>query len=75
MRFVQFPQHRIICILSGTESVVRRVRCVERLILSSNRCRSVQETEGGFHTPTFTALDPSDIDHAELRADMDRQVD
>jgi hypothetical protein len=35
----------------------------------------LQETEGGFRTRVFTAMDPSDIDYAELRADLDREVD
>ena len=35
----------------------------------------VQETEGGFRSRMFTACDVSDIDYADLRADMEREVD
>ena len=35
----------------------------------------LQETEGGFRTEVFTASDASDIDYAELRADLNREVE
>ena len=35
----------------------------------------VQETEGGFRSRVFTACDVGDIDYADLRADLDREVD
>jgi hypothetical protein len=35
----------------------------------------VQETEGGFRTQVFTALDPADIDFADVRAELDREVE
>ena len=35
----------------------------------------VQETEGGFRSRVFTACDVGDIDYAELRADLNREVE
>ena len=35
----------------------------------------MQETEGGFRSRVFTACDVSDIDYADLCADLDREVD
>jgi hypothetical protein len=35
----------------------------------------MQETEGGFRTQIFTAMDSTDIDFAALRADLDSEVD
>jgi hypothetical protein len=35
----------------------------------------MQETEGGFRTQIFTAMDNTDIDFAALRADFDSEVD
>ena len=35
----------------------------------------VQETEGGFRTQVFTAMDPADIDYTALRADLNREVE
>ena len=35
----------------------------------------LQETEGGFRTEVFTASDASDIDYADLRADLNREVE
>jgi len=35
----------------------------------------LQETEGGFRTQMFTASDPTDIDYAGLRADLNREVE
>jgi hypothetical protein len=35
----------------------------------------VQETKGGFRTQVFTALDPADIDFADVRAELDREVE
>jgi hypothetical protein len=35
----------------------------------------VQETEGGFRTQVFTALDPADIDFADVRAELDSEVE
>jgi hypothetical protein len=35
----------------------------------------VQETEGGFRTQVFTALDPADIDFADVQAELDREVE
>ena len=35
----------------------------------------MQETEGGFRTEIFTACDPTDIDYADLRADLIREVE
>ena len=36
---------------------------------------SMHETEDGFHTQVFTALDPTDIDLDALRIDLHREVD
>jgi hypothetical protein len=35
----------------------------------------MQETEGGFRTQVFTAGDSTDIEYADLRVDLDREVD
>ena len=35
----------------------------------------LQETEGGFRTQVFTASDPADIEYADLRADLNREVE
>ena len=35
----------------------------------------VQETEGGFRTQIFPAMDPADIDYTALRADLNREVE
>jgi hypothetical protein len=35
----------------------------------------MQETEGGFRTQLFTAMDNTDIDFAALRADLDTEVE
>ncbi len=35
----------------------------------------MQETEGGFRTQVFTACDSSDIEYADMRVDLDREVD
>ena len=35
----------------------------------------MQETEGGFRSTMRTASDPDDIDYADLRADLNREVD
>jgi hypothetical protein len=35
----------------------------------------VQVTEGGFRMQVFTAFDPADIDFADVRADLDREVE
>jgi hypothetical protein len=34
----------------------------------------VQETEGGFRTQVFMAFEPADIDYADVRADLEREV-
>jgi hypothetical protein len=35
----------------------------------------MQETEGGFYTQLFTALDTTDIDLTALRTDLDGELD
>ena len=35
----------------------------------------MQETEGGFRTQIFTACDPTDIDYADVRANLIREVE
>ena len=35
----------------------------------------MQETEGGFYTQVFTAMDPSDIDLMTLLVELDKEVE
>jgi hypothetical protein len=35
----------------------------------------LQETEGGFYTQLFTALDTTDVDLTTLRTDLDGELD
>ena len=35
----------------------------------------MQETEGGFYTQLFTAMDTTDIDFTDLRTDLDGEID
>jgi hypothetical protein len=35
----------------------------------------LQETEGGFRTQVYTATDPSDVDYAAVRAEINREVE